>query len=489
MTETMNKLLAFAAIALVLASCSSPVQRQLPQESVIFPDYRDITVPPNIAPLNFQVNSKRANASFDNGSERITLKARNGLFRIPVRKWKELAKPGSEITVTVYLGNGSKATAMEPFTWTIATEEIDPFIAYRLIEPGYEAWNEMGIYQRELGTYRQSAIITNRQTGKNCMNCHSFQDRSHDRMLFHMRAVNGGTYIIQGSSIEKLNTKTDSTISALVYPAWHPGGQFVAFSVNDTRQAFHSNDRNRIEVFDTNSDVVVYDVSSHEVFSSPALKSEDSFETFPAFTPDGKTLIFCTAKRRNIPEEYDKVMYNLCSVSFDPGTKSFGDHVDTLFNAEAIDRSASFPRVSPDGKHLLFTLSGYGNFSIWHKDADLQMLDLETRDTWPLTEANSSNVDSYHSWSSNGRWIIFSSRRIDGLYTRPFIAYVTSDGEARKAFLLPQKNPASFYKDLMKSYNIPEFIDGEVSFPQRKIVKTALEDPGIQVTYSQGSTE
>ena len=111
------------------------------------------------------------------------------------------------------------------------------------------------------------------------------------------------------------------------------------------------------------------------------------------------------------------------------------------------------------------------------------MMDIGTGESWPLEEANSDDVDSYHSWSSNGRWIVFSSRRIDGLYTRPYFAYIDADGKASKAFCLPQKDPESFYRDLMKSYNIPEFISGKVSFPERKIVKTALGDPGIQINY------
>lgn len=471
-TSRLRIFIYFAAILLATLSSCTPQDREFPY---IFPDYRDITVPPNIAPLNFCVNARKATATFDNGSETFTLKARKGVFKIPERKWKSMATPGVRIKVDV--------TGMETFTWTVAEEEIDPYLAYRLIDPCYEAWNEVGLYQRDLESYDQDAIITNRQTDKNCMNCHSFCGRDPGRMLFHMRGNHGATYMIRDGAIEKLNTKTDSTISALVYPSWHPSGDFVAFSVNDTRQAFHSHSRDRIEVYDAKSDVVVYDVSGHNIISCPLLKSPDSFETFPTFTPDGKTLIYCTAVKQHMPHEYDRVRYNVCSIGFDPETKTFSDHADTLFDAASIGRSASFPRVSPDGEFLLFTLSDFGNFSIWHKSADIWMMDMGTGESWPLEEANSDDVDSYHSWSSNGRWIVFSSRRIDGLYTRPYFCHIDTEGKASKAFLLPQKDPWSFNKRLMKSYNIPEFISGKVSFPERKIVKTALGDPGIQINY------
>ena len=143
--------------------------------------------------------------------------------------------------------------------------------------------------------------------------------------------------------------------------------------------------------------------------TSPLLSSEGAFETFPTFSPDGNTLYFCSAKARTMPKEYDQVRYDLCSVSFDPATRRFGTVVDTLYKASEIDKSVSFPRVSPDGKYLLYTLSGYGNFSIWHKDADLYMIDLSTLQSYPLEAANSDDVESYHSWSSDSRWIVLAA--------------------------------------------------------------------------------
>lgn len=148
-----------------------------------------------------------------------------------------------------------------------------------------------------------------------------------------MRDKYSGTYLIDGDKIEKLNTKTDQTISPLVYPSWHPSGKYVAFSVNQTSQSFHANDKNRVEVFDSQSDVVVYDTEKHEIISTPSIRTAKAFETFPTFSPDGKTLYFCSAEARSMPHEYSEVKYNLCSIAFDPVTRSFGSRIDTLYNA------------------------------------------------------------------------------------------------------------------------------------------------------------
>lgn len=49
-----------------------------------------------------------------------------------------------------------------------------------------------------------------------------------------------------------------------------------------------------------------------------------------------------------------------------------------------------------------------------------------------LKEVNSSDAESYHSWSSNSRWFVFSSRRDDGLYTRLYIAHASPDEQIGK---------------------------------------------------------
>lgn len=474
-----------------LVSCSDAgiqVAQERDNTPAIFPDYDGVTIPRNIAPLNFSLTtpSSEAWATFKAGEQTYKVKSQSGQFIIPASDWKDMLQSvgSQEIEVRVVAKENDTWVGYAPLHFKLAEEPIDSYLAYRLIEPGYELWNRMGIYQRNLETYTESAIIENKMSGGNCVNCHSFCMQNPDKMLFHMRATYPCTMLIDGDKIEKLNTKTDQTLSSLVYPSWHPSGNYVAFSVNETHQAFHMNDKNRVEVYDDASDVVVYDVKKHEIVTTSPLISKEAFETFPTFSPDGLTLYFCTANVQNMPKEYAEVKYNLCSIAFDPEKRTFGTTVDTLYNAATDGKSVSFPRVSPDGNYLLYTLSGYGNFSIWHKDADLYMLDLASGVNGPLDVVNSEDVESYHSWSSNSRWIVFSSRRIDGLYTRPFIAYIDKEGRAGKPFLLPQKD-TEFYHSFMKSYNIPEFITGKVKKQSRTLGLKAKEEKGIDVKFAK----
>ena len=172
-------------------------------------------------------------------------------------------------------------------------------------------------------------------------------------------------------------------------------------------------------------------------------------------------MYFCSAKAKSVPDSIQNLKYNLCRIPFDAGSGRFGETIDTLFFADKENKSFSFPRISPDGRYLLGTVSAYGTFPIWHKDADLYVIDLHSGEGRYAENVNSTDTESYHSWSSSGRWAIFSSRRIDGLYTRPYIVHFSADGRFGKPFLLPQKD-ACYYQTLLKSYNIPEFITGKV---------------------------
>ncbi len=465
--------------AFLFCACSGAIEPSGTLESLppIEPDYSFVTVPRNIAPLNFSYTGSEPCALQVDGQ---TIRGKNGLFSFSPRLWKKLMQK-EQVEMTVLVKQDGAWKAYRPFTLTVK-EEIDPYLSYRLIPPGYQGWQKMGIYQRELGSYRESAILTNDLTGGNCMNCHTTAGGNPSKSVFHVRAAFGGTMLIDGNRIEKLNTKTDSTISALVYPYWHPSENYIAFSVNKTLQAFYNHDPNRIEVYDQASDVVVYDVRTQEIAWSPLTKSEDRFETFPTFSPDGKWLYFCSAQAvAEMPKEHREVRYGLYRIAFNPEDMSFGEELECLYDAPAEGYSVSFPRVSPDGRFLCFTRHGYGNFSIWHHDADLWMLDLETLEKWPLEAANSPDTDSFHSWSSNGRWMVFSSRRKDGLYTRPYFTYINRDGVASKPFLLPQKDPDAYYKRLMDSYNLPAFMNAPLEMSKHKIVKEIRESSGVDV--------
>ena len=297
-------------------------------------------------------------------------------------------------------------------------------------------------------------------------------------MSLHIRGPHGATLLRHDyGPLGAYDTRTSQTLGLCVYPYWHPSGRYVAYSTNATSQLFHSADPNRIEVFDTASDLQVYDVEKNELLLSPLLKQDSVYETFPVFSADGRSLWFCAA--RALPEDshrLDSIRYSLCRIDFDPATGNFGDHIDIIVNADSLHHSVSFPRPSYDGRFLCYTLSDYGQFSIWHHEADLWLLDLATGESRPMTGANSDDTESFHNWSTNSRWLVLSSRRDDGLFTRPYFCHVDAKGVVSKAFMLPQRNPRRFYRDRFLSFNVPEFIICPTRFDGRQASRIINDD-------------
>jgi len=462
---------------IIILSCTRMQQYSVIDEPLdVFPDYTDIVIPSNIAPLNFRIGSadRKYMVRFVAGSDSFDVYCRNNNVIIPMKKWKKLLtdNPEKMLTIRPFLHETTGWVKYRDITLSIASAPIDPYIAYRLIEPGYEFWGKMGIYQRHLDTFDETPVLLNTLTDESCMNCHSFCKNDPQKMLMHIRATHAGTIICINDRIVKLNTKTPDHVSAAVYPRWHPEGRYIAFSTNTTSQAFHTADENLIEVYDSASDLIILDTETQSIYTNPLVHSAGWLETFPEWSPDGKSLYFCSAPSVKMPENYDSLRYDLFRIDFDPQTGKIGNKIDTVLQSSKMGKSVAFPRLSPDGRYMVVCLSDYGTFPIWHKENDLYLLDIETGGFTSMDEVNSTESDSYHSWSTNGRWLIFGSRRLDGMYTRLFIAYFDSNGKFHKPFLLPQKDP-SFYDRFLKSYNVPEFVSGKIETDIRVLERVA----------------
>ncbi len=488
MTRDMKRTLSLLITAtLVLAACSPKARNaaQVAARPDIYPDYVGVTIPTGIAPLDFTVKGTDAIDVVLKAPDGKTLRSGGKTStKFPIKKWARLLQKsiGDSVMVSVSARKNGKWESYEPFGMYVSPDPIDYGLDYRLLEPGYEIYSHMGIYERELSTFKQRAIIENTQFD-GCVNCHSFNHNDPSAMSLHIRGKHGATLLQFDGKLAAYNTKTDSTLGFCVYPYWHPSGNYIAFSTNSTRQGFHVQPDKIIEVFDLDSDMQVYDVRNNQIITAPQIKKEGIWESFPAFTPDGRTLFFTAAKAIAIPGELTQSHYNLMKVCFDPETGTIGNDVELVIDAASMSKSVCFPKPSYDGRYLMYTLCDYGTFSIWHHESDLWLLDLQTGETRPIDEVNSADTDSYHNWSSNSRWFVFSSRRDDGLFTRPYIAHFDENGVAGKPFMLPQRDPANYYEDLFRSFNVPEFVTGPVKINKIRAQKAINAPERVQFGF------
>lgn len=502
MKKTFNILSGIILLTLCIALAGCQKQATVPtsynqgqQLPDIYPDYVGVTVPSNIAPLNFAIENeaedyvtriKAGNQEWVIGGQSVVIEPED---------WEAMKQAGKTIFVEVFTCQAGKWTCHKSFNILVSKDSIDPYISYRLIAPSYVTYEGLTLNQRCLENFDETVIYgnminTNERDGQ-CINCHSYQQYNPNRMQFHVRQHKGGTIINYDGKLEKLDMKVEGSVSAGVYPAWHPTLPLIAYSTNHTGQSFHTYDPQKIEVQDTYSDLILYDINAHEVMALE--KDTNDLDCFPYWSPDGKYLYYCSAhyeqKDSSITKEFDlithyqDVHYNLYRRAFDEKSHLFGPREMVYDCADTC--SATLPRISPDGRYLMFTRGDYGVFHIWHSSSELYMMDLQSNAVRCVSELNSPEVESYHSWSSNGKWVIFSSRRYDGNFTRPFIAHLNEDGNFTRPFELPQADPR-YHQVFLRSYNIPEFMSGPVTVRPQDFAEVVAGD-SIRATISPKS--
>jgi len=466
----------------------------LSHEPNISPDYSGIVIPRNIAPLNFRILEKgqafRVKIHSVRGSA-IEIAGKTASIRIPLRQWRPLldANKGHKVFVDVYARNADNEwLRFQRISNTIAEEDIDQTLVYRFMKPIYNAWKDMAIYQRNLTDYDVSVVMHGRSFGEGCLNCHSFVGNASDTMTIGLRSATYGssTLLARNGAVHKIATKWG-------YTAWHPTGRLAAYSINNIVQFFHTAGMEVRDVVDLDSALACYYIDTKKVVCPPELADKNRLETYPTWSPDGRYLYFCSGpipwKNRETvpPENYDKLKYDLRRIAYDVEKEQWGK-AETVLSAEETGLSILLPRISPDGRFLLFCMCRYGCFPIYQPSSDLYIMDLATGNYRKLL-INSEYSESWHSWSGNSRWIAFSSRRQGGTFTRTYLSYVDETGQVHKPFVLPQKDPA-YYDSLLETYSVPELIKGSVKVNKSLLARVARSKPSevVDIPIITGAT-
>jgi hypothetical protein len=401
---------------------------------VIHPDLTDTIIPPNIAPLNFIIKEKggpfyvKITSANGNG---IDVLSKTGRTAIPAAPWRRLlsANRAQKLHFDIYAKDkNNQWIRFKTITNEIASEGIDNYLVYRKIHPVHNGWRRMGIYQRNLQNFDESLVLDNRFHEGICLNCHTFYKNRPDKMLIDIRSEKYGSsaLLIDDKGVNKLGTK-------FTYISWHPTGRLVAYSVNKVHQFFHTAKDEVRGVIDMDSLLAYYHL-------------------------DSKT--------------YNKVKYDLLKISYDI-EKDQWPEVETVLSAQDTGLSILEPRISPDGRWLLFCMCDYGSFPVYHQSSDLYLIDLKAAKQtgqykYRHLDINSDRSETWHSFSSNSRWIAFSSKRHYGIFTRTYLSYIDKTGKVYKPIILPQKDPA-FYDCCLLTYSAPELVIEPVRVTKEKL--------------------
>lgn len=339
-------------------------------------------------------------------------------------------------------------------------ESAIPLIAWRL---------------RDLGQPRSRVVLEGMRT---CANCHSFSSDGkqlgmdldgpqNDKGLYAISALQPRTAIRNPDVISWLDFKDQPAGPMRVgfMSQISPDGRYVVTTVGAERDLARNyyvanfKDFRFLQVFyATRGILVVYDRVTRTRRPLPGADDPSFVQTNAVWSPDGKWLVFARAAAReayppggqlaefaNDPGE-TQIRYDLYRIPFNSGA---GGKAEPIPGASNNGMSNSFPRVSPDGRWLVFVQAR--NALLMRPDSQLYIVPISGGPARRL-RANTPLMNSWHSFSPNSRWLVFSSKARSP-YTQMYLTHIDEQGQDSPAILIENSAAAN------RAVNLPEFVN------------------------------
>lgn len=339
----------------------------------------------------------------------------------------------------------------------------DEVIAYRLVEPLFNINQTSKVLRKGLGKETTQDVF---EIEGVCVGCHAYSSQGHvalnvkkkgDRRLVIFRSDAGGLHL--------LDTKKIGEFSFL---AWSPDARYLAMSVNTLGVIDIKNDV--IEPFNLryqSGDIAIYDMATKEIKLLPGASEMDFVEDMPAWSPDGKELLFVKYK-----SEKDAPIDSM-SIYCIPFNNGAGGTPEPVVVASMSGDFNYFPTYSPDGKWISF-VKGEGSKGVFaRKTSDIYILPRSGGMPKKLALNTEGVMDSWHRWSKDGRSVVYSSKR-GGNMTSLYMSTVDSGGNASEPVKLAEYDSVKV--------NIPEFVPSQYfQSNEKSIIIDAMDK-----IYSEG---
>ena len=318
-----------------------------------------------------------------------------------------------------------------------------------------------------------------------CANCHSFSaDGKTMGMDLDGLQNNKGQYFLTSVKPEISVARQDviqwrsdagrlqGNIRAGFMSQVSPDGQFVATTINPAEldapqaRAPRSNyyvtnyrDYRFLQVFfPTRGILAWYSRATGKLEPLPGADDPRFVQMTAVWSPDGQYLVFARAAAQepnpegaplavaaNDPNER-QIQYDLYRIPFDHGK---GGTPEPLAGAAANGMSNTFPKVSPDGKWVVFVQCRNGQ--LMRPDSQLYIVPAAGGSARRM-RCNTPLMNSWHSFSPNGRWLVFSSKSRSP-YTQMYLTHIDEDGNDSPAILIEDATAAN------RAVNLPEFVN------------------------------
>jgi len=382
-------------------------------------------------------------------------------WRFPSNLWAQLKICAANRDATlqikgIRLDRQGKKTggiqASEVVHFRVSSDPADNYIVYRSVSPPFSSFKTPDIFIRDIREDKPKLFLSARR--EYCMNCHTFSSKAGNqgKLGLQVRCLGKAsqklkTYLAVYNLDQKKGFKIQLPfeIQMSTFMAWSPDGNRLAYSANQKVAAL------KPVLYETQlagmaaSDIAIYDCARNETYLLPGASDPTQLEVYPEWTPDGNSLIFSRAPVGPHPVH---LLFDLYILSLAPGSKSPARPIP---GASGNGRSNYFPHFSPDGQWLSFCRSDGGD--LIRSSSDIYLLSGDLQGEAKRLECNCDYAaDSWHSWSSNSRWLVFASKREGGVYAYLYLTHIDEQGRASPAVPLPVKGKP------FASFNIPEFI-------------------------------
>jgi len=326
------------------------------------------------------------------------------------------------------------------------------------------AWRLRDISQRE-----SRLLLTDLLT---CANCHSFSDDgttlgmdvdgpSGDKGAYAIVPVAKET-VIEDKDVISWNSfsgkppghKTIGFLSRI-----SPDGRYAVTTLNESVYVQNFKDYRFLQVFYPTKGILgYYDRTTKEIKPLPGADDPAFVHCDPVWTPDGQFIVFARAEAKNpYPPGYQparrandpaepQIQYSLYRIPFNAGQ---GGTPEPIEGASHNGMSNTFPKVSPDGKWIVFVKCRNGQ--LLRPDSELWIVPAQGGNARRM-RCNTALMNSWHSFSPNGRWLVFSSK-VNTPYTQMFLTHIDEDGNDSPPILIPNSTAAN------RAVNLPEFVN------------------------------
>lgn len=339
----------------------------------------------------------------------------------------------------------------------ISEYPADNIIVYRLVSPLFHTQKTPDIYYRYIDSFETKPFLRSKDIY--CTNCHAFP--THDglqpkeaklaiavRDQLPSRKFSGrGKRILGIYNFPSQKGKTFNINS--FFMGWSPDGRKIAVTSGEEVIIRPCITLETQQFFVLKSDITIVDVETNQITPLKGASEPEYMENFPTWSPDGRTIIFSRTEEPKSDDYLLRLKFNLYKIEYNNGQGGIPIPIEgAAFNG----KSNYAARYSPNGRWVVFNQAN--SASLVEPTSQLWILSTQAGSQPRKLECNVDYaMNSWHSWSSNSRWLLFASKRDDGIFARIYLTEIDENGHASPPVRLPLKD------EPMMCFNVPEFLN------------------------------